>query len=208
METFQINNLLDFELEYELSIRGSATTSTVEDKRNILGRFLASETGNPDGHVDLIPYPFDFGKEEGDINRSFVSLEETITEFSDLDNPSTKDSVFQRIRSRLAHLIKRVRRLKKILSIPNKVDITLYPDIENFQSESLGYCFKLEADLYDCIKNKKTDPTIGDPTATPIINVAAPIVNCSQNQSNIASWNLKFNGNPKTLHSFLEKVEE
>ncbi|KAG5897678.1 hypothetical protein JTB14_011488 [Gonioctena quinquepunctata] len=159
VEKFQVNHLLDFELEYELSIRGITTARTVADKRKILTRLLSKEQVNPDVNLKLDVYEFDFKTEQEDINKSLTSITEMIIDFSD-------------------------------------------------SGQTYATCLKLESDLYDSVQLTTSVVTNVSVQPPPVINIPAPVVNCSNNFIPISKWGVELNGDPKTVHSFLEHVTE
>ncbi|KAG5876218.1 hypothetical protein JTB14_013971 [Gonioctena quinquepunctata] len=206
VEKFQVNHLLDFELEYELSIRGITTARTVADKRKILTRLLSKEQVNPDVNLKLDVYEFDFKTEQEDINKSLTSITEMIIDFS--DSGQVTDTLFLRIKSRIAHVLNRSQRFLKILDVPGKIDDDIKDDFHKFQNETYATCLKLESDLYDSVQLTTSVVTNVSVQPPPVINIPAPVVNCSNNFIPISKWGVKFNGDPKTVHSFLEHVTE
>lgn len=99
-------------LEYELLITTSARIVT--DKKKILTRLLAKEKDKLYSLVDLDSYNFVEDKETGDINKSFISITDNIFDFSEAVN--IKDPTFQRIKSKLTHVLNCIYRLKTFLS--------------------------------------------------------------------------------------------
>ncbi|KAG5888846.1 hypothetical protein JTB14_019111 [Gonioctena quinquepunctata] len=138
VEKFQVNHLLDFELEYELSIRGITTARTVADKRKILTRLLSKEQVNPDVNLKLDVYEFDFKTEQEDINKILTSITEMIIDFS--DSGQVTDTLFLRIKSRIAHVLNRSQRFLKILDVPGKIDDDIKDDFHKFQNETYATC--------------------------------------------------------------------
>lgn len=206
IEQFQANHLLDFELENELASREISTSRCVADKRKILSKLLKKERDSPGSKINLENYNFDFNTEQSEINRSFNSITDAIIDFG--DNGNIKDSAYQRIKSRIAHISNRINRLKLILSIPNKVPNDQLGDFLKFQTEAVATCLKLESDLDDCVKNSATvDNMTFGPPPPPVINVAAPVVSYNKMKP-ISEWGIKFNGDSKKVYSFIESITE
>ena len=143
-------------------------------------------------------YEYDFANEEREINRSILSISDNIADFEG----TVTDSAFLRIKSRINHLIGRIKRI----IIPNENP----DDSVKFQNESYASCIKLEADLDDKVI---TEPSAQASTSffpqpsSPIVNLN-PVISCSANKQPISSWGIKFNGDPKRVFSFIERVTD
>lgn len=196
-ETFQVNHLRQNELDYELAIRDLSTDRVVADKRKILKRALAKEVDKPDALVNLAKYKVNYDEESSAISDT---LEAICTAIVDFEGHST-DSVFKTIKSRINHVAGRIRRMK--------IPVTNSDVASKFQKESKVTCFQLEADLLE-----KAEVASGDPNASfslnsgPVINVPAPSVTYIPKSSSVSKWSVHFDGNPKTVFSFIERVTE
>lgn len=198
--SFHCNHLLDYELDYELAIRAVNSNRNVGEKRKMLGKLLRKEisSGIPDSQVILEAYDYDFHKEETDINRSILSISDVITDFEGTDT----DSTFLRVRSRINHLIGRVKRIR----IPDEEP----GDFVNFKNESYATCIKLEADLDDKVISEpsaQASTSFFPQPTSPIVNLN-PVITCGSNKQPISSWGVKFNGNPKSVFYFIERVTD
>ncbi|XP_031333880.1 uncharacterized protein LOC116163889 [Photinus pyralis] len=198
MEDFKPSHLLIDEIKYELRIRGVVTDRPVDDKRKILNKLLAKERGRHLTHID--PF-YDFGREQDAINKTLESISNLVTEFEG----NEIDSAFKRGISRLNHVSGRISRIL----IPDDDDDQL-EKIQKFKNESYATCLALEADLSD-------KATVGNATNTfpEIVNLnntimaqptVPPVIHTSNKVIPVYKWNLKFNGDPRQLHPFLEKV--
>jgi Retrotransposon gag protein len=207
-ETFRVNHLLEYEIDYEFKIRKFATVRNVAEKRKILGRALAREKENPNRYIDLKYYRFTVESEQREINQTFASITDAIIEFAD-SGGDVSDHAYQRIKSRINHVSLRISRIGSLVEIEHKVTEEEKALLLRFSEESLATCLKLEVDLSDSVKidNRLNREELEHPVA-PIVNVAAPIVNCARNLSAVAEFNLKFNGDSKSLYYFLERVSE
>lgn len=188
------NYLLDYELDYELAIRNTLTNRNVQDKRKILKRLLDKEKDIPGRKIDLDSYDFDFKVEEEGVNKSILSITEAVIDFEG----TSSDGAFQRIISRIAHVMGRILRIPVPENNPGEVT--------NFKNESQATCLTLESDLFDKISQPSSTPNLNT-TLAPTITVAAPP--CSSKSSKpIADWDIKFSGESKSVFYFLERVTE
>ena len=207
VESFQVNHLHDYEIAYELITRRTKTSRNLNDQRKILRRLLAKEVNRQGALLDLGSYIFDFAKEQREIEKTFYDITEATIDFA--DNGEESDSLFSRIKSRIAHVTGRVLNLNKFLGIPDIIQDDQKDQVKTYYEESFATCLKLEADLYDSIKVPNPNASVLNVSQTaPVINVAAPIVTCSGNSIPISEWNVRFDGNSKHLYSFLERVTE
>lgn len=203
-ETFKANHLIETELDYELLIRKLTSSRPVAEKRKILSRVLAKEKTSPDSLVILADYDFDLENEKGAIERTLLQIGEAILDFTQ-SGGNANDHAFLRIKSRIVHITNRVKRLLKLLDIPNKVNDDQRDELTKFHSEYYATCFKLEADLFEGVQvgeQPRVEPL------QPVINIPPTIVNCSRNNASVSDLNIKFNGDPKSLYSFLESITE
>lgn len=199
LEKFRVNHLLDYELEYELNIRFVYTERGVDDKRKMLSKLLKKELNNPGSQINMDSYKVDFMTEQTEINKSLSSITSLISDFEG----SSADSTFLRVKSRLAHLSGRVRRI--VISKPNEEEII------KFKNESYATCLKLESDLDEKTVSISNTQNLNDSfehnSVAPIVNVS-PVVSCSANKQPISSWGIKFNGDSKSVYYFLERVSD
>lgn len=200
---FKSNHLLLPELNYELKIRKTITEKPVEDKRKILGRLIAKERQQNFDVSSLTIPNFDFALEVTEIETTLSSIENLI---SDFEGPST-DSCFKRANSRLIHVNHRIQRIPIEGTNDQEKDI-----IRKFKNEAYATALKLEADLFDKVKdtypntllnNSVLDPNVLNSTLYPPI-----VVPGSSKSIPVYKLGIQFDGNPKKLLSFIEKVEE
>ncbi|XP_030767447.1 uncharacterized protein LOC115891183 [Sitophilus oryzae] len=180
---FRPSHLLDYELDYELFIRQSATTRPVADKRKILSRLLASEKSKPGNNIQLANIELDFNKEQEAIGKSLNSVNLIIEDFEGAES----DSTFLRVKSRLSHIAGRVQHI-----ISFSLDPKLLPLVKTYISETNATCLKLEGDLYDKIPS--TSNTNESFVSNPVINIPTPIVSCSSRSQPVSEWQIKFDG--------------
>ncbi|XP_030760526.1 uncharacterized protein LOC115885682 [Sitophilus oryzae] len=194
---FRPSHLLDYELDYELFIRQSATTRPVADKRKILSRLLASEKSKPGNNIQLANIELDFNKEQEAIEKSLNSVNLIVEDFEGTES----DSTFLRVKSRLSHIAGRVQRI-----ILFSLDPKLLPLVKTYISETNATCLKLEGDLYDKIPS--TSNTNESFVSNPVINIPTPIVSCSSRSQPVSEWQIKFDGTGNSLYPFLERLTE
>lgn len=193
---FQPNHLLEYELDYELKIRLLTSHRTVADKRKIFSRIQKREQSNPGKDINLEICTLSFEEEKAYIQRSMDSIQKVIDEFEG----NTKDSAFNRVKSRLAHVIGRARR------IPMSADEAEAAEISKYIQDTTATCLLLESNLYDKITpGQEPEPLVSN---APVINVAAPIVQCASRSIPVSEWNVTFDGNSKKLYPFLERLTE
>lgn len=196
-DTFKPNHLLDYELDYELKIRGVVSQRNVSDKRKILSTLLNKENISKKSLIDNdVILKLDILLEKADIGKSLQSISDIISDFEG----TAQDSTFLRMKSRLNHVSGRVHRL------PTSDD-----DEEIvYKNESYATCLSLESDLYDKISKDSDQPSasMNSSFQQPIVTLPAPIINCSQNIPAIGDWQVKFNGDSKNLYNFLERISE
>lgn len=201
--SFKAVHLLLPELNYELRIRNIVTQKSFDDKRKILGRLLVKEK-QQNFNVSTLQDPnFDLALERAEIETTLTSLENLIGDF---DGPST-DSCFKRAVSRLNHVTQRIQRIP-IEGITEKdKDI-----VRQFKNEVYATALKLEADLFERVKdpdpntllnNSILDPNLLNSTIRQTIPVSSP-----SKFMPVYKLGIQYDGNPKGLLSFIEKVEE
>lgn len=197
---FQVPHLAVGELDYELRIRGVVTSRNMNEKRKILARLLNREKTSPGRNIDMSGYDVPPEEEMREIGVTLDSIKALVEEFEGNEG----DTLFKRIMSRLGHLSGRISRMP----IPDN-DVSR-ADHVTFKDESLASCLHLEAELFD----KLTPAGSGDGSALaeasfiqPVVNVPAPVVNVSR-ATNLSEWGVKFNGDPKSIFTFLERVDE
>lgn len=191
-------HLLLPEIDYELKIRNIHTQKDRADKIKILNRILEKEAkGN--NSIKLDSYDYNFEKEQDEINTTLISITALVLEFE--GNPL--DSLFQRIKSRLAHLIARINRVV----IPEEGDSD---SIQKYKNETYATCLSLEADVFDKVtsfSNKNPESIPSQSVSTPV-SLPTSIISCSNSRNPISEWNLKFSGDPRKVYDFLERVSE
>lgn len=194
---FKANHLLETELDYELKIRVITTVRNVADKRKIFARIQKREQTDPGKEINLILCTLNYEDESSAIRASLRSIKKVIDEFEGDIN----DSAFRRVKSRLAHVTGRAKRIPLPADNKDSAD-----QISAFIQDTTATCLLYEADLYE-----KLGP-VPDPepsvSRTPVINVAAPVVHCATRNIPICEWQLNFNGDPKKLYPFLERLTE
>lgn len=200
--SFKTRHLLLPELNYELKIRDTFTEKPVDDKRKILGRLLAKEKQQGLDVLSLTDKNFDFALEQDEIETTLTSLETLINDF---EGPST-DSTFLRAVSRLNHVTNRIRRIDVQSTVVNK------DQAMKFKNEAYASSLKLEADLYDRVRdpdpNIQLNSSIIDPTLNNTLRQTSVVVPSSAKSVPVYKLAIQFDGNPKNLLSFIEKVEE
>lgn len=199
--SFKSNHLLLPELNYELRIRNTITEKPQDDKRKILGRLLAKERQQNFDVKTLEDPNFDFDLEKSEIETTLSSIESLI---SDFEGPSS-DSTFKRANSRLIHVNLRIQRIP-IEKFPDKDIVT------KFKNEAFATALKLEADLFDKVNdtdpnthlnNSILNPNILNSTSYPTVVAPSPIKSIP-----VYKLGIQFDGNPKSVLSFIEKLEE
>lgn len=201
----QPNHLEAEELEYELNIRGVISgRKTINSKRKILHTFLQKERNNPKYNILLYEQPnFNFLLETEIINKTLVSLCTLILEF---EGGLPSDSTYKRIQSRIIHITDRTKRLSLHANGDNA------EEINTFKNESYATCLELEGDLEAKIKRETLAITANDAISLdqsmPIASVNNVITNLNSKCYPVHKWNIKYDGNPSNLYSFLEEIEE
>lgn len=193
---FKVNHLLEDELDYELKIRGTASSRNVTDKRKILTRLLGREKNSPGSGIDLNAYDNPLDKEKEAIAITLGSIQNLVDGFEG----SANDSVFHRVNSRLNHVRGRIQRIVQ-LAAPEETT-----SAREYVQEYSGECLKLESDLFEKLVEPQPEPETA--TSTPVINVAAPIVHCTTRNLPISEWQVSFNGDSRKLYPFLERLTE
>ncbi len=205
-EYLRPNLLLKDELDYELRIRGVICDRPVAEKRKTLSRLLAKER---EGNVDILKLVdnfFDINSEKMEIEKIIDSIQNLIADF---EGP-TSDSIYLRARARILHLTNRVLRFKPD---PSSAD---YAENQKFRDESYASAMYLDADLHDKVKELvPPNPATSTPSHT------QQHINTTQFQSSpsishnnyfkstpVHTLGITFDGDPKQVMSFIERVEE
>lgn len=201
---FQSGHLLIDELNYELEIRQTITQRPMNEKRKILCRLLEKERMKPGCLIDMSSYDKPFEQECTEINFSVDSIKTLISDFEG----SASDSLFKRIKSRLFHVLGRIKRVP----LPSVEDEDVLRRARTFKNETYATCIQLEADLHERVQpSRAASPNLlgfGDPSSfQPIINVPAPVINVGRS-INLSEWGIKFSGDGRQVFNFLERVEE
>lgn len=198
-ETYKPNHLLAEELDYELKIRSVISSKNQQDKRKILTRLLEKESATPGKLIDMSAYQHTFASEKTAIENTLSSIQLLISEFEG----TSSDSVFLRIKSRLNHLIGRIKRVPTVNIEPDELVQTV-----EYLNESYATCLQLEAEVYDKVRPSENiahlDPL--NSTVNPVINLPAPVVSFSSKYKPLSEWGIKFNGDPKKVYSFIERI--
>uniref|UniRef100_V5GVA3 Gag polyprotein n=1 Tax=Anoplophora glabripennis TaxID=217634 RepID=V5GVA3_ANOGL len=174
--------LTEFEINYELRIRGVRTTrKNLASKRVILKNLLDKDKGDIRTFVDP---DFDIELEKDVIDKTISDLQSLIIEYS-----TSKDESFSNIiNSRLISLTNRVHRFQVPAEPPE-----LNKSWSEFKDDAIASCIELEANLESKLMKSVTT------------NIIAP---SSSNKSvPVFKWGLKFNGST-SLRAFLERVTE
>ncbi|XP_074034260.1 uncharacterized protein [Leptinotarsa decemlineata] len=197
-DTFKLNHLLFEELNYELAIRGVLTTKPHDERRRILARLLDREKKSSSLLIALSLYTYNFDKEKTAIESTLNSIKNLINEFEG----DTTDTLYKRLKSRLAHITGRIQRMPIDINVPDEV---------TYKNESLATCYLMDADLHEKLSaSNVVGNTVSQSfgTSQPIINIPAPVVTCHSRQIPISEWGLKFSGDQKELYNFLDRVVE
>lgn len=199
--SFKANHLLLPELNYELRIRNTITEKSHDDKRKILGRLIAKERQQNFNVKTLEDSKFDFALEKSEIETTLNSIENLI---SDFEGPSS-DSSFKRANSRLIHVNLRIQRIP-IEKAPDKDIVT------KFKNEAFATALKLEADLFDKVNDTDPNTHLNNSILNPNVlnSTSYPTVVAPSPSKSIPVYKLgiQFDGNPKSVLSFIEKLEE
>jgi hypothetical protein len=190
-------HLLSHELEYELNIRNVKTKKDRTEKIKVLGRLFAKESQGAK-QIDLDNYASPFENEKENINNTLVSIASLIVDFE--GNPA--DTLFSRIKSRIAHVTGRVLRLLVPAAGDNVEEIELY------KNESYATCLELEADLHEKIIVDQPTDLNQSVSQQPVINISPPVASCSNKQFFLSNLNIKFNGDPKSVYDFIERISD
>ena len=200
-EIMKAAHLLKDELEYELSIRSIKSKRDSNEKRKILARLLDKERDVPNKLVNMNAYPFNFENEKTGIETTLQSIKELIEDFVGTET----DPLFLRLKSRLIHVSSRINRMPLIASEPSDAQqAAVWKEQVEFQKESFATSLVLEADLYEKLSSQAA-PVSRSTHAGETIPKPVPHVTTYEK---ISKWNVKFDGDPKKLYSFLELVTE
>ncbi|XP_074034265.1 uncharacterized protein [Leptinotarsa decemlineata] len=198
-----VNSLLS-ELNYELRIRGIVTDRKQDDKRKTLAKLLSKER-QKDFDVQLLSDSFyDFNVEQNEINTTLSSLETVIHEF---DGP-TSDSAYKRAVTRLEHVANRIKRIRVNESDEN------YAVVLKYKNESFATAMLLDAELHERVQDSHSQPLHNSTVANNLNSTSAQIGNNVHNLTSssrsipVYKLGIHFDGEPKNLLNFIEKVEE
>lgn len=124
-----VNRLLSDELIYELRVRGLSAEGSQAERRSVLrGRLRLEKTGC---HFQSVTVPFDM---EGEVDTCRQKLDELDEQVRNFDR-GNKVNEYQRIHSRLLHVIGRVNRLASCA------------DFADATSSLMTHCARVEDDL-------------------------------------------------------------
>lgn len=195
---FKAAHLLIDELNYELKIRGIITNKDQSSKRKILNRLIDKERSQNIDVLTLKDSDYNFALEETQISNTLDLIQTSVSDFEG----SSLDSACKRILSRLAHVTYRIQRIILDSSDP------LYSNIVHFKNESYVTTLQLDAELHEKILNTNDTNTLTY-TVTPSQNVTNSS-NYAHITKPIAVYKLgvQFDGEPKSLLNFIERVEE
>lgn len=209
-----VNALKKDELQYELAIRGIDTKDqTVEQMRTCLRPLFRIE--KLDASLHYPDYTLNPAEEIEIVSAKLPELTDLVQQFPG----DKKDSAYERIQSRLMHLLSRIDRIptegeaitagmKEERSTLVQRTLKLMDDLEQSAEKS----HKQPADISVILRNQSLPPE----PEVPERNISTPIQTTPRMESNyfkrqpIQKWNLKFSGENKHLsvHDFLERVEE
>lgn len=199
---FKPTHLLSDEMHYELRIRGVITNRPQEDRRKILARLLDKERQRQIDVLSLVDPNYNFENERVEIENTLESIRSLVGEF---EGP-TSDSLYKRLRTRLLHINSRISRM-----ILDK-GLQTYGIQSLFKNEAYATCLHLEAELHDRVQEPKSCCN-NDSSEARRSNV--PIFNTVQEQGYsripteaVYKLGLKFDGDPNSVLSFVERVEE
>lgn len=203
-DLFRPNHLLIAELDYELKIRAVFSQRNKDEKRKILTRLLEKERDRAGSQIDLSrlsDQDFNFGVEQTAINVTIDSIKQLLADFEG----TTTDTLFLRLKSRIAHVMGRVKRIP----IVDQADAS-YPLQLDYQNETVATCLYLEAELVEKARanqneSSQTNDNLNNTNHTVI---TIPTVTCQAKSEPVSRWGIKFNGNPKQLFSFLERISD
>lgn len=174
------------EVNYELRVRGIATTSAdIPQKRKFLRRELKKDMARPTVEHELPNFKFD--TERAEILESIQSVSELVDNFD-----GTNMEVYRRICTRLVHIEGRLKR------IPDNIG----EEVSGFRGDNLIIVASLEDDIREILEKHKQGeqgPQL-QPTSTTSASKSYPL----------HKWSLKFDGTTTkfSVNSFLEQVEE
>lgn len=194
------NLLLKDELDYELKIRSVVTDKPIEHKRKILGRLLVKERENGTDILKLVDPSFGWDTEKAEINSTIDSIKTLI---SDFEGP-TSDSVYIRARARICHLTTRISRLN--------LDAAEVSGIQQ-KNEWYAAAMYLDADLHEKVKEpyvalQSPSTSFQNSTSAPNIQASTPVSSSFFKSTPVHKLGISFNGEPKNVLSFIERIEE
>ncbi|XP_050505023.1 uncharacterized protein LOC126883483 [Diabrotica virgifera virgifera] len=178
------------EVEYELKIRGTKSRRQCSDKKSMLKKLI--QKGSP---IDLENNPLNFAEEKTEIERTIADITQIVEQFEG----NVNDSTYRRAKALSTHVSLRIGRMP--------IDITIEDQVE-FKDEISATCLLLESQLDEkIIPNDNNEVRSVDTTSASVSSFAPPIVQVTT-PINLSDWNIKFSGDPKSVFTFLEKVQD
>lgn len=169
------NYLKDYEVKYEIVIRGGTPASKAEDNRRILRGLMAQESANR-SVVELdettLPGIYSFRVSIEEITKTLESLEQKVADFS-LSSP---DEHRKRIQARLIHVSARLQRLTPANDAETAERVVLLQRLLLIEGD---FDEKANPDVFlpPALPNPMVLPTVSVPLSTaPVSVLAAPIV--------------------------------
>lgn len=196
-------HLLKDEMDYELKIRTVESSRDLNEKRKILARLFDKERDKKGSYIDMSKYGFVIDTEKIAIENTIASISSLLADF----DGSSSDSLFARLKSRIAHVTGRVKRMPIVVD-----DSEEYKAAKAYQNETFATCLALDAELHEKVRINENRDNLNPLTSS--FNTAlnlpppSPVVNCGSKFVPLSKWNIKFNGDPKKLYSFLEHLTE
>lgn len=182
-------HLRTHEINYELRIRGVATTTAdMPQKRRFLRRELQKDIARPGVHVYEVPN-FSFDAEKRELDESIKSVTALVDDFD-----GTNKDVCERIRSRLVHIGGRIKRIPEDVS----------DEVSGYRGDALITTSTLEDEMEEIMERHGAGDVNRPSTST------APNAAASGKSFPVHKWNLTFDGTTTkcSLNSFLEQIEE
>lgn len=202
VEPFKACYLYKEEVEYELRIRSVHSRRNADDKKKILSRLLEKERAVPGKLIDMSGYQLDFVKEKSEIDATLTSISNFVEGFEG----SETDVLFLRLKSRLAHVSGRVKRMPLPAEEPeNEAEKESWREAVDYQREAYATCLITEAQLHDASTPSSTLPL---PAVGTLSIVQTEPMPQKPTTEKIAKWGIQFDGDPKKLYSFLELITE
>lgn len=182
------NHLRVHEVNYELRIRGvTAGTADIPQKRKFLRKEIRRDQARPEVRYEVPE--FNFQTESIEIKDSIQQISEMADDFD-----GTNTEVYKRIRSRLNHILGRIKR------IPDNIG----EEISGFRGDNLIMAASIEEDVEEVMETYRQGQQ--GPQLQPMDNTPS----AGNRSYPLHKWTLKFDGttNKCSVNSFLEQVEE